>query len=86
VFTGAIYICGVNYWKKSPKPRIDRLVQNRFVFLTGSKDFNRMETQTVYRRYLKAGAEHSMLLDIPGMSHELPDTAAILEALEFLDE
>jgi predicted esterase len=86
VFSGAIYICGVNYWNDSLNPRIDRLVQNRFVFLTGSKDFNRTETQKVYRRYLKAGAEHSLLLDIPGMSHELPGATAILDALEFLDK
>lgn len=85
VFGGAIYICGVDYWKDEQTPRVERLLQNRFVFLTGSKDFNRDETRNVYHRYLKAGAQNSMLMVLPGMSHEHPDATAMTEALQFLD-
>jgi len=85
VFGGAIYICGVDYWKDEQTPSVERLLQNRFVFLTGSKDFNRDETRNVYRRYLKAGAQNSMLMVLPGMSHEHPDAKAMTEALQFLD-
>jgi len=84
VFTGAVYICGVNFWSEELKPRIEQLVKNRFVFLTGSKDFNRDETQNVYRQYLKAGAQYSKLMIIPGMTHQLADAEAMSEALEFL--
>lgn len=85
VFTGAIYICGVDFWEKRQTPKVDRLLQNRFVFLTGSKDFNRSETGRIYRKYLKAGATQSKLMVIPGMRHQHPDTANMAEALRFLD-
>lgn len=85
VFSGAIYICGVDYWKDSQATRVERLVQNRFVFLTGPKDFNRNETTSVYHRYLKAGADNSILMVVPGMSHEHPDAKSMTDALQFLD-
>ena len=85
VFTGALYICGVDYWKKDQTPRVERLLQNKFVFLTGSRDFNRDETKRIYRRYIKAGAQQSKLMVIPGLSHEHPDAAALNEALQFLN-
>jgi predicted esterase len=84
VFTGAIYICGVDFWSEKLEVRIDRLVQNRFVFLTGSRDFNLVETKGVFHRYLNAGALHSELMVIPGMAHELPDAANLSEALDFI--
>lgn len=83
-FTAALYICGVDFWKKSRQPKVERLTQNRFVFLTGSKDFNRDETRQVYRKYLKAGAEHSKLMVVPNSTHELPDANTLSEALDFL--
>ena len=85
VFTGALYICGVDYWKKDQTPKVERLLQNKFVFLTGSRDFNLDETKRIYRRYIKAGAQQSKLMVIPGMSHEHPDAVALTEALQFLD-
>ena len=85
VFTGAIYICGVDFWNEAQTPRVERVVQNRFVFLTGSKDFNRNETGRVYHSYLKAGAQHSKLMVVPGMTHALADAKALAEALEFLE-
>jgi hypothetical protein len=75
----------VDYWKKDQTPKVERLLQNKFVFLTGSRDFNRDETKRIYRRYIKAGAQQSKLMVIPGMSHEHPDTAALTEALQFLN-
>lgn len=85
VFRGAIYICGVDYWNDDQTPRVE-LLQNRFVFLTGSKDFNRNETTSVYHRYLKAGADKSILMVVPGMSHEHPDAKSMTDALQFLDD
>jgi len=85
VFTGAIYICGVDFWQDDQTPRVERLVQNRFVFLTGTGDFNRIDTTAVYHRYLKAGAVHSTLMVIPGLSHDHPDAKGMTKALEFLN-
>ena len=84
VFTAALYICGVNFWKESQTPRVDRVIQNRFVFLTGSRDFNLADTRRVHQRYRKAGALNSELMIVPGMGHELPDGAWLTRALEYL--
>lgn len=84
-FTAALYICGVNFWKKSQNANVERLIQNRFVFLTGSKDFNRDETRSIHRRYLKAGALHSKLMIIRNTSHELPSAKVLTQALDFLN-
>jgi dienelactone hydrolase len=84
VFTGALYICGVDFWKKDQTPRVDRLIQNRFVFLTGTRDFNRTETRQIRKRYIKAGAQYTKLIEVPGMGHKHPDATYLTEALQFL--
>ena len=84
VFTGALYICGVDFWNKRRAPKVDRLVQNRFVFLTGSRDFNRDEVRNIHGRYVKAGAEKSKLIVIPGMKHDLPNQKYLGQALDYL--
>ena len=84
VFVGALYICGVDYWKKDQTPNVERILENRFVFLTGSRDFNLGETKRIHRRYLKAGAEKSKLMVIKGLAHAHPDATALTEALSFL--
>jgi predicted esterase len=86
VFTGALYICGVDFWKKDQTPDVERLLQNRFVFLTGTRDFNLRETKQVQKRYIKAGALHTKLIVIPGLAHQHPDAAYLTEALQFLLE
>lgn len=83
-FTHALYICGANFWKKGQTPRVDRVIRNRFVFLTGSRDFNLADTRRVHQRYLKAGALNSELMIVPGMGHELPDAAWLTRALKYL--
>jgi len=84
VFTGALYICGVDFWKKDKTPNVERVIQNRFVFLTGTKDFNRRETRQIQKRYIKAGAQHTKLIVVPGMAHRHPDAAYLTEAIQFL--
>lgn len=84
VFTGALYICGVDFWKKDQTPKVERLIQNRFVFLTGTKDFNRRETRQIQQRYIKAGAKHTKLIVVPNMAHKHPDATYLTEAVEYL--
>jgi len=86
IYTGALYICGVDFWKKDYAPNVDRVIQNRFVFLTGSRDFNENETRQIHKRYIKEGAIHSKLIVIPGLAHQHPDAAYLTEALQFLLE
>jgi dienelactone hydrolase len=85
VFTGAIYICGVYFWKEDQTPKVERVLQNRFVFLSGSKDFNRMQTRRIQQRYIAAGAKHTRLIIVPGMAHRRPDADYLTEAILFLD-
>lgn len=84
VFTGAIYICGVDFWKKDQTPKVERLIQNRFVFLTGTRDFNRTETRKIHKRYVKSGAQYSTLIEVPGMGHNHPDARYLTEAVQYL--
>ena len=85
VFSGAIFICGVNFWNEDVITDLSRVLNNRYVFVTGSRDFNLNETRTVYRKYLKAGAENSLLEIENGMGHALPNANTLATALEFLD-
>ena len=85
VFSGAIYICGAEFWKDEQTRNVARVLENRFVFVTGSKDFNRMQSRRVQQRYIKAGAQHTRLIVVPGMGHKHPDAPHLTEALTFLD-
>ena len=86
VFQGAVYICGANFWKENQTRDVERVLQNRFVFLTGTQDFNLLEMRRTYEHYLEAGAKNSMLLVVPGMSHDLPDADYLTKAIDYLME
>ena len=83
--TGAIYIVGADFWTREQRPLLPSIVANRYVFITGSKDFNHAEMRKVFARYQDAGATHSLLLDVEGMGHQFPDALQLGRALEFLD-
>ena len=86
LFTGAIYICGVNFWDARKPKQLDRVRDNRYVFLTGSKDFNRSETRRVHRAYRRADVDNVMLLEVAGMDHRMPPAEHLAHAITFLDE
>jgi dienelactone hydrolase len=85
LITGAIYVVGANFWTKAERPLQPLIAANRYVFVTGTKDFNRGEMRKVFTRYQEAGATRSLLLDLPGLGHEFPDGAQLERAREFLD-
>jgi len=85
LFKGAIYICGVNPPRQEQPALLDHVRKNRFVFLTGSRDFNRDETKSVFTRYKELGVENARLMIIPHMSHRNPDREEFEEAIRFLD-
>jgi len=86
VFRGAIYICGVNFWGSRKPAELEAIRANRYVFLTGKKDFNRDETRSAYRSYRKDGVENVLLMDISGMDHRNPTAGKFAEAITFLDD
>lgn len=85
LFTGALYIVGVDFWTKSDTPLLEHIRANRYVFLTGDGDFNRRETKRVYRKYQAAGANRALLIDLADFGHGYPDPQHLDRALEFLD-
>jgi poly(3-hydroxybutyrate) depolymerase len=83
-FSGALYIVGADFHLPE-EPLRARVISRRYVFITGSRDFNHREMRRVFERYQRAGASASKLLDLPRFGHEYPDAAALGDALDFLD-
>lgn len=86
LFRGAIFICGAEFWREELPRYFANMEQNRYVFLTGSDDFNRDLTYRVFFRYENAGLENIDLINVPRMSHQNPDTRYFRKAIEFLDQ
>jgi len=84
-FSGAIYIVGADFWTRAEKPLKPAIVANRYVFITGSEDFNRYEMDRVFGMYQSAGAEHSRRMSLSGFRHEYPGAEILHQALEYLD-
>ncbi len=84
LFSGAIFICGVEFWDAEPR-QLDRVRRNRYVFVTGEHDQALRPTRRTFGRYRKAGVSGVKLMEIDGMGHENPDPARLAEAIEFLD-
>jgi hypothetical protein len=85
LFDGAIYNCGVNFWDDMSPESLQTLKDNRFVFITGSEDFNRRDTKRVFKRYQKAGIRQLKLMVIPHMGHSNPGKKDYAQAISFLD-
>jgi len=85
VFSGAIFICGVDFWNEDVIRDMNRVLTNRYVFVSGTRDFNLNETRIVYRKYLEAGAKNSLLEIENGMAHQLPGAKTLQTVLEFLE-
>jgi pimeloyl-ACP methyl ester carboxylesterase len=83
-FAGALYIVGADFHLPETPARALAL-ERRFVFLTGSKDFNQREMRQVGRQYIAAGATRVLLIDEPGFGHQLATPALLRRALDFLD-
>lgn len=83
--SGAVYMVGADFWTRAQRPLQPLIAANRYVFITGARDFNRGEMRKVFARYQDSGAVHSLLLDLPELGHAYPDAAALERALAFLD-
>lgn len=60
--------------------------ENRYVLLTGSEDFNRDETQTIYEKgFLAEKFLHVTYLEVPGMAHALPNAEWFEKGIVALD-
>lgn len=85
LFKGSLYICGTNFWQNVTDEQLADIKKNRFVFLTGSQDFNLEDTKKVYRKYKKADVNNIKLMVINRMGHSNPKRNKFKQAIEFLD-
>lgn len=82
-FAGALYIVGAN--DVMPEESLLPLARTRrFVFITGSRDFNRHEMRRLFARYQRAGLSNSLMIDQPGFGHEYPDAMILEQSLDYL--
>ena len=86
VFRGAIYICGAEHWLEDPPAHFEHVEKNRYVFLTGSNDFNRDLTSRIFRKYEAAGLRNIEFIKVPRMGHSNPPTRYFQMAIDFLDQ
>ncbi len=86
LFKGAIYNCGANFWENLDDERKQQVLNNRFVFVTGSNDFNLQDTKNVYSKYKKAGAKNIELMVINRLGHANPKRNRMSQAIRFLDD
>lgn len=101
LFTGAVPLCGVNFyldipsepgrmWQRNFIP-VDEAVKiakatGRFALVTGEKDMNLKNTRAVYEHgFRKEGFRHATVLEVPGMGHATPPAEWFDKALNFLD-
>ena len=82
-FAGALYIVGANDHLPE-EPLLSLLKKRRFVFITGSRDFNRHEIRQLSTRYQRAGITQLLLMDLPGYGHQYPDAGQMEQALDYL--
>src|SRR6185436_10867563 len=85
LFTGAIFMVGADYFMPEDASQRTLLASRRFVFVTGSRDFNHREMRRVHDRYADAGVTAIRLLDEPGFGHEIATARQLATALDFLD-
>ena len=85
VFRGAVYICGAEHWLEDTPTHFAHVQKNRYVFLTGSNDFNRDLTYRIFRKYESAGLTNIDVINVPRMGHSNPPARYFQKAIDFLD-
>ena len=83
-FKGAIYICGANPVEPLSDEQIAGLMSHRFVFLTGTEDFNHLDTQFAIGLSQRAGLGGGALYVVEGHGHALPEPEPLARSLRFL--
>lgn len=100
VFTGGLFICGVNFYKPLELPGKGTLpammgfdpallekakADHRYVLLTGDRDPNQPSTKVVYQGFVDEKFAHVNYVQVPGMGHVIPNAKWFTEGLDKLD-
>jgi len=88
VFNGAIYLIGCNASiGKAPPQFVDKQKRlNSYVFITGTNDFNKADTNGVLKNYKSQKFERTLYLEVPGMGHDMPPTDWLEKGIVYADE
>lgn len=73
------------FWAEQDKKLLSLAKDHYFVFLTGSKDFNRPGTLGAYKAYGQDGFSHCKYIEVPELGHANPPPEYFEEGLAFLD-
>jgi predicted esterase len=97
IFAATLPICGVNFYQEVPAPgggyfpaafrplpgSVATSKKKQFVLVTGEKDFNRINTLAIFQHgFRAAGYSQVHYVDLPGMSHTLPDKTSFDRILQ----
>lgn len=85
LFKGAVFICGAELWSDVGPEQFAIAQENRYVFVTGTRDFNRTLTKRVHKEFGRAGLVNTKLIIIPGLEHRTPDAEHFRESILYLD-
>lgn len=85
LFQGGLFMSGATFWGDKTPPKLDRLRQNRFVFLAGANDVARTKVARTAESYKKVGLQNTNLIIVPNMRQELPGKSYFEEAVNYLD-
>lgn len=101
MFTGAVCFMGVNFYEPVlgddkmmyqaryiPNEEILDIAkkENRFVFITGEKDFNLADTKAVHAAAVKNGFQAVQYVNIPKQGHQPPAAEWLKKSLDYLDQ
>ena len=103
VFSGMCPMMGVNFYKSlptgepnkvwlplyQPDPRIlaSAKTRNRYVLLTGETDFNRDNTERIFKNGFQAeGFRHVSYIEVPGIGDQRPPADWLAKAIKYLDD
>ena len=85
LYSGAVFICGIDTLGEISPSELEAFKQNHYVFLTGTNDQALGDIRRGYQQYIRAGVENSKLMVIPNMAHRNPDRSNFAKAIRHLD-
>jgi hypothetical protein len=91
VFSGALYLVGCNppVWppeKQVGKPIRQLALGNRYALMTGSDDYNRPGTKSLFDNMRSQGFKHVEYFEEPGLGHALPSAEWFDKGVTFVDQ
>ena len=86
LFKGGMFIGGADDWSNVSDDTLELARANRYVFVTGSRDFNRMLTKKILNRFNEDGLTNTKLINVSGLGHAIPGEEHFRLAVEFLEE